>query len=316
MRSIAFFSGLAGVGQTTLVYHLGHMFVDLGYRVLLMDLDPQAALTRMCLSEERVEELWSTSDHSIIRSLLPSLEGADEIPAPPIEQLADSLGLLPGDVALSLSEDLLSTAWFHAGEGNDVAQRALPVFDRIITDAAKQFDPDLVLADLGPFGSISRAALLASDFAVAPVAVDPYSLRALMVLRQWLPSAREASERQIRTTKPLGYVVTQAVTRLSRPIDTYHKWIAQIPRGYHSTVLCDELRPASPDDDPLCLGFMRHYLGLISLAQDARKPMFHLKPADGAIGAHMDSVLRCREDFEHIARSILERADALSSESS
>jgi chromosome partitioning protein len=30
-----------------------------------------------------------------------------------------------------------------------------------------------------------------------------------------------------------------------------------------------------------------------------------LKSADGAIGAHMDSVLRCRDDFDRLATSIL-----------
>ena len=34
-----------------------------------------------------------------------------------------------------------------------------------------------------------------------------------------------------------------------------------------------------------------------------------LRPADGAIGAHMDAVRRCREDFEQLARTILRQAD-------
>jgi hypothetical protein len=42
-------------------------------------------------------------------------------------------------------------------------------------------------------------------------------------------------------------------------------------------------------------------------AQDARKPMFELKSADGALGAHLTAVQRCREDFENLARKIAER---------
>lgn len=44
-----------------------------------------------------------------------------------------------------------------------------------------------------------------------------------------------------------------------------------------------------------------------SASQDAQKPMFDLRPADGAIGAHMEAVVRCREDFEALCRSLLGR---------
>lgn len=39
--------------------------------------------------------------------------------------------------------------------------------------------------------------------------------------------------------------------------------------------------------------------------------MFHLRPADGAIGAHMTSVVRCREDFDRLARTLLSRVAEL-----
>ena len=47
------------------------------------------------------------------------------------------------------------------------------------------------------------------------------------------------------------------------------------------------------------------------LAQDAQKPMFHLRPADGAIGAHMAAVMSCRDDFERLVGAILARVEAL-----
>jgi hypothetical protein len=58
--------------------------------------------------------------------------------------------------------------------------------------------------------------------------------------------------------------------------------------------------------DPFCLGVMRHYQSLMPLAQDAQRPMFHLKPADGAIGAHMDAVRRCGDDFRNLAQNVLD----------
>jgi chromosome partitioning protein len=43
---------------------------------------------------------------------------------------------------------------------------------------------------------------------------------------------------------------------------------------------------------------------LMPLAQDARKPMFFLKPADGAIGGHVAAVRDCYDDFEALAKRI------------
>ena len=40
------------------------------------------------------------------------------------------------------------------------------------------------------------------------------------------------------------------------------------------------------------------------MAQEARKPMFHLKAADGALGGHIYAVQDCHEDFKALATSI------------
>ena len=40
------------------------------------------------------------------------------------------------------------------------------------------------------------------------------------------------------------------------------------------------------------------------MTQEARKPVFHLQAADGAIGSYADAVTRARTDFESLARSI------------
>jgi hypothetical protein len=44
------------------------------------------------------------------------------------------------------------------------------------------------------------------------------------------------------------------------------------------------------------------------MAMDAHKPMFFLKPADGAIGSHIDAVRACYKDFEALARKIASNA--------
>jgi hypothetical protein len=46
------------------------------------------------------------------------------------------------------------------------------------------------------------------------------------------------------------------------------------------------------------------------LAMEARKPMFWLKPADGAIGAHAQAVRDCYDDFRALALQILSAISA------
>jgi chromosome partitioning protein len=45
------------------------------------------------------------------------------------------------------------------------------------------------------------------------------------------------------------------------------------------------------------------------MAQDALKPMFHLKPADGALGGHIYAVQDCYDHFKKLAAAIAKRCD-------
>ncbi len=56
--------------------------------------------------------------------------------------------------------------------------------------------------------------------------------------------------------------------------------------------------------DPNCLALMKHYRSLMAMSQEASKPIFHLRPADGAIGAHYAAVSDAREQFEALANRI------------
>ena len=61
------------------------------------------------------------------------------------------------------------------------------------------------------------------------------------------------------------------------------------------------------EEDPLCLATLKHFRSLMPLAQEARKPMFALKPADGAIGGHVSAVRGCYRDFRALAREVARR---------
>ena len=82
--------------------------------------------------------------------------------------------------------------------------------------------------------------------------------------------------------KPVGYVVLQHAVRLDRPVKAYGRWMARIPAAYREHVLRKAPAPGTvATDDENCLATLKRFRSLMPLAQEARKPMFALKPADG-----------------------------------
>jgi cellulose biosynthesis protein BcsQ len=322
VKSIAFFNNKGGVGKTSLVYHTAWMFAELGYRVLAVDLDPQSNLSIMALDEERLEALWPDDDHpqTLFGAVAPLFGGTGDIRPAHIERLTDALGLLVGDLALSRIEDDLSTEWPRCLEGRERAFRVTTAFWRVMREAASRHQADVVLIDVGPnLGAINRAALVAASHVVVPVAPDLFSLQGLKnlgpTLHKWRQTWQQAKDRAPVALgelpdgemAPVGYVLMQHVERLGRPTKAYAKWQARLPQIYRESVLGELPGQVVTMPDPHQIERIKHYRSLMPMAMEARKPMFALRPADGAIGAHQDSVQRCWENFENLARAIADR---------
>ena len=320
MKTIAFFNNKGGVGNTSLVYHLAWMFADCGLPVLAVDLDPQANLTAMFLSEDRLEEIWPEEEEhpaTVYGAVRPILRGIGDIAAPPVERILPDLGLLPGDLGLSGFEDKLSAAWPDCHNSDEAAFRIMTAFHRLMKQMAGDW-AELVLIDVGPnLGAINRAALIASDHVCVPLAPDLYSLQGLRnlgpALMRWRSTWAELKTKAPKdlslpagSMSPAGYVVMQHGMRDSRPVKAYQRWMDKIPPVYRTAVLGIPTAGVVPkvENDPNCLAQLKHYRSLMPLAMEAHKPMFHLKPADGAIGAHGEAVKDCRSDFLRLARKV------------
>nr|WP_228060733.1 MULTISPECIES: hypothetical protein [unclassified Coleofasciculus] len=107
---------------------------------------------------------------------------------------------------------------------------------------------------------------------------------------------------------PVGYIVLQHGVRFDRPVKAFQQWIARIPQIYSEEVIQqpEESHP-SLANDPNCLALLKHYQSLMPMAQEAHKPIFHLKPADGAIGAHITAVKGVYWDFKDLAHKVAAR---------
>lgn len=327
---VTFFNNKGGVGKTSLVFHLAWMLSELGHRVVAIDLDPQANLTSAFLSEEDLEVIWDppltgAANATVYQCIRPLTEMGDLLP-PQTQRINSRLHLVPGDLALSGFEDALSQQWPSAFGANPLRPfRLLTAFWHTAQAAAQQNSADIILADVGPnLGAINRSAMIGTDYVVVPLAADLFSLQGLRnlgpTLQQWRREWRQRVDNWTQPTlalpkgrmAPLGYVLMQHSERLSRPVKAYEKWADRIPSTYRDYL--------DPSDDPLgigiardlphCLARLKHYRSLVPLAQEARKPIFRLTPADGAIGSHAYAARDAYADFKRLAETIMRAIEA------
>ena len=336
---LTFFNNKGGVGKTSLVYHLAWMLSDIGHRVLACDLDPQANLTAAFLDERHLEELWDNSNvpkdfgNSIFECVEP-LTKVGDLQSPRLRRISPqfdlssvkvNLMLIPGDLALAEFEDTLSAEWSNALGSSNLYRpfRILTAFSTIMQKGAAEMDASIILADVGPnLGAINRSALIASDYVVVPLGADLFSLRGLQnlgpTLRRWRRDWKSRRDNwaapdftlPMGGMQPIGYVMQQHSVRLDRPVKAYDKWVNRMPKEYARNLLGDNKGPypRTPEQDKAhALATVKHYRSLVPMAQEVRKPIFHLTSVDGAIGSHAAAANAARQDFKVLAEKIMAR---------
>ena len=319
MKTVAFFNNKGGVGKTSLAYHLTYMYADLGLKVIVADFDPQANLSAMFLDDDDLAELWpdDAQHRTVLGAIAPLMNGTGDVATVHVRDVADNIGLIVGDLGLSSFEDELSQQWPLCLDGKVRAFRVMSAFYRVLVDAARQRNADLVLIDVGPnLGAINRSALIAAEHVVIPLAPDLFSLQGLKNLGPTLRTWRNGWEQRLARNpdpglalppvgmRPAGYAVLQHAMRLDRPVQAYGHWMDRIPGVYRRSVLGEKSDWPSDDGAANSLGLIKNYRSLMPMAMEARKPMFFLKPADGAIGAHSNAVRSCYNDFLGLAHTI------------
>ncbi len=323
MKTIAFFTNSSGAGKTHLVYHLAWMFSDLGHNVLAADLDPQSILSSTFLKDPELEVLWPDAGprRTIFGGVDRLLNNVEDTAADRPVGISENLSLIAGDPRLAGLEQRFSEAWSNcladggrAGDG----LRVTTVFCQVIQVAAASVGSQYVFMDLGPnLGSVNRAALIAADFLVIPLASDMYSAQALRslgpALREW-----RAGWRQRRSTvaatglslplgemSTLGYILIEPSMRENLPYRAPMKWVDIVPRVYAQEMAEQEASPISDGEAQHRLFRLRRPVGLDHYARDARKPIFDLSPADGAFGGYAAAVQDCKKDFKTLAKKIM-----------
>jgi chromosome partitioning protein len=151
MKKLIFINQKGGSGKSILSYNMAHYLADQGARVLFIDGDEQA-----------------NSSKSLAKFALPGI-GASALFhaglfALPFELACPSIALLRGD------------AYLRQVEQSGVSDGELVMFLRArLAQIADRFDY-CVIDTAGANSRVANALLIASDYAVLPCRIDPYSI--------------------------------------------------------------------------------------------------------------------------------------------
>ncbi len=178
-----------GVGKTTSTINLGAALADYGRKVLLVDLDPQGALSAGLGVPHY--ELAHTVHNLMIEPRVP----VDEVL---IHTRVPNLDLIPSNIDLSAAEIQLVN---EVGREQTLGRALRPVLD----------DYDYVLIDCQPsLGLLTVNALACSDGVIIPTECEFFSLRGLALLTDTVDKVRDRLNPKLNIS---GILVTRFDTR-------------------------------------------------------------------------------------------------------
>ncbi|MFI5720234.1 ParA family protein [Nocardia sp. NPDC051750] len=179
-----------GVGKTTSTINLGAALAEYGRRVLLVDLDPQGALSAGL----------GVAHHDLdltVHNLLIGAPGrADDVL---MQTKIENLDLLPSNIDLSAAEIQLVN---EVGREQSLGRALEPIRDRY----------DYILIDCQPsLGLLTVNALACSDGVIIPMECEYFSLRGLALLNDTVEKVRDRLNPRLSL---YGIVVTMFDARL------------------------------------------------------------------------------------------------------
>lgn len=180
---IAMCNQKGGVGKTTTTINLGAALVELGYKVLLVDFDPQGSLSVGLGVNPH------TLDRSIYNLLLSKEYTVDEVIRP---SSVPELDILPSNIDLSAAEVQLVS---------EVAREQ--TLQRVLRGVRDSYD--FVLIDCAPsLGLLTVNALTASDWVIMPLECEFFALRGIALLTETIGKVAERLNPDLRVLGILG----------------------------------------------------------------------------------------------------------------
>jgi chromosome partitioning protein len=231
-RIIALFNQAGGVAKSTLTMNLGYHLAQLAHRVLLVDMDPQASLTKFMGLIPK--ELESTVADAII----------EELPLPIHEAIHD-MDLAPANRVLSGAEMQLVNAPLRDFRLSEALEPLLSEYDFILIDCP----PSL--------GLLSFISLVAATHVLVPIETHIKAFEGTDELLQTLNSVKKANKKlQIAGFIPTRYAQSNSadVRTLAAIREQLSSWGQIFPPVSRATAFVD----ASEEREPLAVYAPKH----------------------------------------------------------
>ncbi|PWK14937.1 ParA family protein [Tumebacillus permanentifrigoris] len=213
MKIISLFNNKGGVGKTTLAFHLSHSLSEMGYKVLMIDADPQCNLTISSLFDDKIAEIWEKEDQFIedfkttkekigidkfdeinseprtIHYLLKTTEegtGDLEVLPPPV-QVTANLGLIPGRLSMHMYEDKIAERWNGVYRGDPLSIRTITKIRSLAEDYGSEYGYDFAIIDTSPsLGILNKVIISTVDGFLIPCLPDMFSLYGIRNIGDYL----------------------------------------------------------------------------------------------------------------------------------
>jgi chromosome partitioning protein len=206
MKIISVVNQKGGVGKTTTTWNTAACLSELGYKVLMIDFDPQSSLT-ICqgIEPDEITKLRK----SIYNVLMGSVDINETIIG------LDNYYLVPSTIDLAAAEIELSS---KIGKEYVLLKNLKKI----------KFDFDYILIDCPPsLGNLTVNALAASDGAIIPMACEFLSYRGIKLLEDTLSQVKEINSR----LEVYGILPTMFDSRTSHSTDVLQEVLKDASAG-------------------------------------------------------------------------------------
>jgi cellulose biosynthesis protein BcsQ len=174
--AVSVINSKGGVGKTSIAANVAGLAAAAGWKVLVVDLDPQANMARELgyFDDERNDDGWA---------LFSAMSAPTKAKLAPIEGVRPNLDVVPGGSHVAAAAEL-AKVWENQGRPADL------VFYEALRPLAPKYQ--LILIDCPPgIRFLQNSALSASRFAVIPTKSDDCSLDGFSAIAERFEQVRE-----------------------------------------------------------------------------------------------------------------------------
>lgn len=327
-KSLTFFNNKGGVGKTTLAYNCAVSFAKKGYKVCLVDLDPQCNLTRLSVGDEQFQtSLFSDNNktiYTIISGIVTAKSDVDLSIKPEILlNGSGNLYLVRGDQRLSNYDDLLASFYTQAAGGVEAGYRQTSAISRYVKNLGFEENFDIFVFDTSPtLGSLNRIILLDTDYFVVPVNPDAFSLQGIenlgIKLEEWKRNWKNTGQ-ALAGKMPnelilkgeslfIGYILNSYNVYAKKFIKDHNVWAEKIPekvKNFLSEKHSKNGLVAKSSES--ALGNIQDYGLIPAKCQDISSAIFDLDPeiASSLNLGTKENLEKAKKEFEELSENIL-----------